>query len=94
MTNKIIDLLAKLYEVLFVWLGIILLLLELVGGIYMSAKFGVSFFLTVGLLAGTLLVWCSASLLFKIVSSLQSIEFTVCSHHHAVLTERSVQTEE
>lgn len=89
MTNKIIDLLAKVYKALFVWLGIILLFIELVGGIILSAKFGVSFFLTIGTLVGTLLVWCSMSLLFKIVSSLQNIESAVCEHSASDSAERN-----
>ena len=80
MTDKIIDWLASAYKTLFVWLGIILLFLELVGGIVLAAKFGVSFFSVLGTLVGTLLVWCSMSLLFKIVSSLQKIEASVCNH--------------
>lgn len=79
MTDKIIDWLASAYKTLFVWLGIVLLFLELVGGIVLAAKFGVSFFSVLGTLVGTLLVWCSMSLLFKIVSSLQKIEASVCS---------------
>ena len=40
MTDKIIDWLASVYKTLFVWLGIILLFLELAGGIVLVAKFG------------------------------------------------------
>ena len=40
-----------------------------------------------GTLAGTLLVWCSMSLLFKIVSSLQKIEASVCNHPVVVTSE-------
>ena len=51
------------------------------------AKFGISFFSVLGTLAGTLLVWCSMSLLFKIVSSLQKIEASVCNHQVVVVSE-------
>lgn len=78
MTDKIIDWLASAYKTLFVWLGIVLLFLELAGGIVLVAKFGISFFSVLGTLAGTVLVWCSMSWLFKIVSSLQKIEYAVC----------------
>lgn len=87
MTDKIIDWLASVYKTLFVWLGIILLFLELAGGIVLVAKFGISFFSVLGTLAGTLLVWCSMSLLFKIVSSLQKIEASVCNHPVVVTSE-------
>ena len=80
MTDKIIDWLASTYKSLFVWLGTILLFRALAGGIVLVAKFGISFFSVLGTLAGTLLVWCSMSLLFKIVSSLQKIEASVCNH--------------
>lgn len=89
MTDKIIDWLASAYKTLFVWLGIILLFLELVGGIVLVAKFSVSLFTVLGTLVGTLLVWCSMSLLFKIVSSLQKIESAVCSHQVIDTTEKS-----
>lgn len=78
MIDKIIDWLASVYKTLFVWLGIILLFLELAGGIVLVAKVGISFFSVLGALAGTILVWCSMSLLFKIVSALQKIEYAVC----------------
>lgn len=78
MIDKIIDWLASVYKTLFVWLGIILLFLELAGGIVLVAKVGISFFSVLGALAGTILVWCSMSLLFKIVSALQKIEHAVC----------------
>lgn len=87
MTDKIIDWLASVYKTLFVWLGIVLLFLELAGGIVLVAKFGISFFSVLGTLAGTVLVWCSMSLLFKIVSSLQKIESAVCNHSVIVATE-------
>ena len=87
MTDKIIDWLASAYKTLFVWLGIILLFLELAGGIVLVAKFGISFFSVLGTLAGTLLVWCSMSLLFKIVSSLQKIEASVCNKPVVVVSE-------
>lgn len=87
MTDKIIDWLASAYKTLFVWLGVILLFLELAGGIVLVAKFGISFFSVLGTLAGTALVWCSMSLLFKIVSSLQKIESAVCNHSVIVATE-------
>ena len=61
--------------------------LELVGGIVLVAKFGISFFSVLGTLAGTLLVWCSMSLLFKIVSSLQKIEASVCNKPLVVVSE-------
>lgn len=83
MTDKIIDWLASAYKTLFVWLGIVLLFLELAVGIV----FGISFFSVLGTLAGTLLVWCSMSLLFKIVSSLQKIEASVCNHPVVVTSE-------
>lgn len=87
MTDKIIDWLASAYKTLFVWLGIILLFLELAGGIILVAKFGISLFSVLGTLAGTLLVWCSMSLLFKIVSSLQKIEASVCNKPVVVVSE-------
>ena len=87
MTDKIIDWLASVYKTLFVWLGIILLFLELAGGIVLVAKFGISFFSVLGTLAGTLLVWCSMSLLFKIVSSLQKIEASVCNKPLVVVSD-------
>ena len=87
MTDKIIDWLASAYKALFVWLGIVLLFLELVGGIVLVAKFGISFFSVLGTLVGTVLVWCSMSLLFKIVSSLQKIEASVCNKS-AVVTSK------
>lgn len=87
MTDKIIDWLASTYKALFVWLGIILLFLELAGGIVLVAKFGISLFSVLGTLAGTLLVWCSMSLLFKIVSSLQKIEASVYNKPAVVVSE-------
>ena len=84
MTDKIIDWLASTYKTLFVWLGIILLFLELAGGV---AKFGISFFSVLGTLAGTLLVLCSMSLLFKIFSSLQKIEASVCNKPVVVVSD-------
>ena len=94
MTDKIIDWLASTYKALFVWLGIILLFLELAGGIVLVAKFGISFFSVLGTLAGTLLVWCSMSLLFKIVSSLQKIEASVCNKPVVVVSEDESSTDE
>ena len=58
MTDKIIDWLASVYKTLFVWHGMIILFLELDGGIVLVAKFRISFFSVLGTLAGTLLVWC------------------------------------
>ena len=43
-------------------------------------------------MAGTLLVWCSMSLLFKIVSSLQKIEASVCKHPVVVTSEDDSQS--
>ena len=83
MTDKIIDWLASVYKTLFVWFGIILLFLELAVGIVL----GISFFSVLGTLAGTLLVWCSMSLLFKIVSSLQKIEASVCNKPLVVVSD-------
>lgn len=90
MTDKIIDWLASAYKTLFVWLGIILLFLELAGGIVLVAKFGISFFSVLGTLAGTILVWCSMSLLFKIVSSLQKIEYAVCDRPMVDVTKTDI----
>ena len=87
MTDKIIDWLASAYKTLFVWLGIVLLFLELAGGIVLIAKFGIPFFSVLGTLAGTLLIWCSMSLLFKIVSSLQKIEASICNKPVVVVSE-------